>query len=107
MSASIEPEAFGRVAAEAQAMERPVIATALGGSLETVEDGVTGWLCAPNDVTALADAIIRGLNQTPEERQQMGQRGRGRVMERFSKASMCALTLEVYRTAINQHAESP
>ena len=56
VSASIEPEAFGRVAVEAQAMEKPIIATAIGGSLETIVPSETGFLVPPNDPAALAAA---------------------------------------------------
>ena len=61
LSASTDPEAFGRVAAEAQAMGRPVVASAHGGALETVEDGVTGILVPPGDAKALADGAARAL----------------------------------------------
>lgn len=59
VSASTRPEAFGRIAAEAQAMGRPVIATGHGGARETVQDGVTGWLVPPGDTDALARRWIR------------------------------------------------
>ncbi len=54
VNASTEPEAFGRVVIEAQAMARPVIATDHGGAVETVEHGVTGWRVPPGDADALA-----------------------------------------------------
>src|SRR5690242_9439472 len=66
--ASTQPEAFGRVVIEAQAMRRPVIASDLGGPAETVEQGVTGWRTPPGDASALASAIERVLALTPEER---------------------------------------
>jgi glycosyltransferase involved in cell wall biosynthesis len=59
--ASVEPEAFGRVVIEAQAMGRPVIASDLGGPAETVEQGVTGWRVPPGDASALASAIEQVL----------------------------------------------
>ena len=59
--ASTEPEAFGRVVIEAQAMGRPVIASDLGGPVETVEHGVTGWRVPPGDPRALAAAIEAAL----------------------------------------------
>jgi glycosyltransferase involved in cell wall biosynthesis len=61
VSASTSPEAFGRVAVEGQAMGKPVVATNIGGSLETVIDGVTGRLVPPNDAEAMAEAISECL----------------------------------------------
>ena len=60
VSASNEPEGFGRVIIEAQAMGRPVVATDHGGARETILPGVTGWLAAPGDPAALADGDRRG-----------------------------------------------
>ena len=68
VSASTEPEAFGRVAVEGQAMGRMVVATDHGGSRETIVDGRTGWLVQPNDTNSLADAIRVALTISPQER---------------------------------------
>jgi glycosyltransferase involved in cell wall biosynthesis len=65
VSASTAPEAFGRVAVEAQAMGRPVVATDHGGARETVAPGETGWLCPPGDAAALADALDAALSLDP------------------------------------------
>jgi glycosyltransferase involved in cell wall biosynthesis len=100
VSASTDPEAFGRVAAEASAMRRPVIATAHGGAMETVLDGESGILVPPNDAAALADAIAALLAASPARLAEMGERGRAYVTERFSTESMCAATLEVYRSLL-------
>ena len=54
---STDPEAFGRTAAEAQAMSRPVIAADHGGAVEVVKHGITGWRTPPGDAKALAEAI--------------------------------------------------
>ena len=67
--ASTEPEAFGRVVIEAQAMGRPVIASDLGGPIETVEHGVTGWRVPPGDAAALAAAIEAALALPAEQRE--------------------------------------
>ncbi|WP_185802865.1 glycosyltransferase family 4 protein [Pontivivens nitratireducens] len=96
VSASREPEAFGRVAVEAQAMGRPVIATAHGGSLETVEDGVTGWLYPPGDVEALADAVQAALSLDDSARAHMGLAARARIRSRFTVEMMQQATLAVY-----------
>jgi glycosyltransferase involved in cell wall biosynthesis len=99
-SASTDPEAFGRVAAEAAAMRRPVIATAHGGAMETVINGESGMLVPPNDAAALADAMAELLAAPPEHLAEMGERGRTHVTRRFSTESMCAATLDVYRTLL-------
>ncbi|CCQ72074.1 glycosyltransferase family 4 protein [Magnetospira sp. QH-2] len=96
VSASIEPEAFGRIAAEAQSMGRPVVATNHGGARETVVEGVTGWLAPPDDAAALARCLERALALTPEDRQTMAKRARAHVIQHFSKESMTSATLEVY-----------
>jgi glycosyltransferase involved in cell wall biosynthesis len=94
--ASTQPEAFGRVVIEAQAMGRPVIASDLGGPVETVEDGVTGWRVPPGDPGALAAAIDRALAQTPEERAALGARARASVLAHYTKQAMQEATLGVY-----------
>jgi len=96
VSASTDPEAFGRVVPEAQALGRPVIATDHGGARETVLEGETGWLVPPGDVEALATAIDCVLNLDEGERTALAQRAVGNVRKHFSKAAMCAKTLEVY-----------
>jgi glycosyltransferase involved in cell wall biosynthesis len=96
VSASTEPEAFGRVAVEAQAMGRPVIATDHGGARETVEPGRTGWLYPPGDVEALARAVDAALSLDPSARAHMGMAGRARVAQRFTVAAMQRATLAVY-----------
>ncbi len=75
--ASTEPEAFGRVVIEAQAMGRPVIASDLGGPVETVEHGVTGWRVPPGDAAALAAAIEQALALPAAERAELARRARG------------------------------
>lgn len=101
--ASIEPEAFGRTATEAQAMGCPVIATNIGAPPETVLaepavsiDSATGWLVAPGDAGALADALGQLLALPAENVLEMGQRARRRVAENFSLEAMKKQTLNVY-----------
>jgi glycosyltransferase involved in cell wall biosynthesis len=96
VSASIEPEAFGRVVAEAQAMGRPIIATDHGGAKECVVAGETGWLVPPNDAEALADAIRRALALPPDARRELAARAVAHIAANFSKEAMCAKTLAVY-----------
>lgn len=100
VSASTDPEAFGRVAVEGQAMGRPVIATAHGATDETVLPGRTGWLTAPGDPQALAQALDRFLALSAEERGLMAQDAMDFVRAKFSKEAMCARTLDVYREVL-------
>lgn len=95
--ASTDPEAFGRTVIEAQAMERVVVASDLGGPRETVEDGVTGFRVPPGDPAALAAALARVLAMPAEERAAMGARARAAVLVRCTTARMAAATLAVYR----------
>ncbi len=97
VSASVRPEGFGRVVVEAQAMGRPVIATAHGGACETVRHGETGWLVPPGDVEALGRAIRRALDLSAAERDRMARAGQAYVRRNFALTGMCAATLEVYR----------
>ncbi len=101
--ASIEPEAFGRAAAEAQIMGCPVIATRLGAPQETVlappaagRDTMTGWLVTPGDARALADAMAEALTLDQGARVALGLRARKHVEANFTLAGMKHQTLEVY-----------
>ncbi len=93
---SLEPEPFGRVVVEAQAMERLVIVSDHGGAAETVEHNVTGWRVPPGDVATLADAIAAGLALDAASRALFGAAARASVVDRFSAARMGAATLAVY-----------
>jgi glycosyltransferase involved in cell wall biosynthesis len=97
---STQPEAFGRVVIEAQAMRRPVIASDLGGPVETVEHGVTGWRVPPGDAGALAAAIDAALALPPEARNAIGCRARASVLRRCTVAAMQQATLDAYRQVI-------
>lgn len=97
VSASVEPEGFGRAVIEGQAMARPVVATDHGGAAETVEPGVTGWRVPPGDAAALAVALDAALGLLPAERDALGQAARASVLARYSTAAMQAATLDVYR----------
>ena len=102
VSASTDPEGFGRVAVEAQAMGVPVVATNHGAALETVEPGVTGWLVPPGEPLALAQAVGAALDLDEEARVCLAAIARARVVEQFSRARMCAATLAVYRELLPQ-----
>jgi glycosyltransferase involved in cell wall biosynthesis len=95
-ASSAQPEAFGKVVIEAMAMGKPVVATAHGGSLETVIDGETGWLVPPGEPRAMAQAITQALAQR-EQLPKVGEKGRRWVSEHFTAESMCRKTLDVYQ----------
>lgn len=101
VSASTDPEAFGRVPVEAQAMGRPVVATRHGGARETVDDGKTGWLVRPGDPKALAWGIRVALQMSADERATMAEQARAWVTEKFAVDRMCADTLDVYRSLLS------
>jgi glycosyltransferase involved in cell wall biosynthesis len=98
--ASTRPEAFGRVVIEAQAMARPIIATDLGGPVETVRQGETGWRIPPGDPDALAAAIGVALDLTAEDRAALGRRARASVP---TLRAMQDATLDVYKTVLGAH----
>lgn len=94
---STDPEAFGRVVIEAQAMAAMVIASDHGGAAETVSHGETGWLVPPGDAQALADALDFVLALPLEQRRRIGAVARASVCENYTTAVMQAKTLDVYR----------
>jgi glycosyltransferase involved in cell wall biosynthesis len=96
VSASTDPEGFGRVITEAQAMGRPVVATDHGGARETILPGVTGWLAPPRDPVALADAIGEALRLDPSERAAFARRARAHVAANYTREAMCGKTIDVY-----------
>ena len=96
VSASTDPEGFGRVIVEAQAMGRPVVATDHGGARETILPGATGWLAAPGDLAALAAAIGEALALDGAERAAFAHRARAHVAAGFTRETMCARTIDVY-----------
>jgi glycosyltransferase involved in cell wall biosynthesis len=96
------PEAFGRVAAEAQAMGVPVIASNLGAAPETVRTGLdaTGFLVEPDNAAALAAALERALALSEDERHAMAARARAHIAARYTLTRMCTDTLAVYAEVI-------
>lgn len=99
---TVEPEAFGRVCVEAQAMGRPVVASSLGGAKETVIEGETGWLVPPGEAEPLAAALTRALLLDVGERRDMAMRTRSQMSERFSVERMCAQTLSLYDRMLSE-----
>lgn len=102
VSASIEPEGFGRVPIEAQAMGRPIIATDHGGAQETVVRGETGWLVPPNDSDAMARAIEQALSMTENQRSLLATRAMNHIATNFSKEKMMDETLNVYAELLQE-----
>lgn len=93
---SLEPEAFGRVPVEAQAMGKPVIATNHGGFCETIVNGETGWLVAPGDVNALADKLQTVLSMNESARVAWALRSRQHACDFYSSTLMQHKTINVY-----------
>jgi glycosyltransferase involved in cell wall biosynthesis len=94
---SLTPEPFGRVAIEAQAMGRPVVAFDHGGAVESIIAGTTGWLAKPADVDDLATAVDTALSLKPRARQQYSKRARQHVLDDFTTDLMKSKTLTIYR----------
>ncbi|HXS40938.1 MAG TPA: glycosyltransferase family 4 protein [Stellaceae bacterium] len=107
VSASTAPEGFGRVVVEAQAMGRPVIATAHGGALETVRPGETGLLVPPGDAGALAEALAATLDLDPGTRLALARHQIAHAREHFSSALMTRRTLDVYEELVPRQATAP
>lgn len=94
---SVEPEAFGRVPIEAQAMGRPVIATNHGGACETIVPEETGWLVEPGNADQLAQAIQIALHLLPDQLQWMAENAIWNAQHNFSLDVMQRQTLDVYK----------
>lgn len=102
VSASQEPEAFGRVIVEAQAMGKPVIVTSTGAYQETVLPGETAWVVPPGDPDALANALNEALGLSTEERNAIGARAQAFVADRYTRQRMCNDTLAVYAELLTE-----
>ncbi|MCG8621527.1 MAG: glycosyltransferase family 4 protein, partial [Proteobacteria bacterium] len=94
---STRPEGFGRVAIEAQAMARPVVAFAHGGAVESIKDGETGFLAPPIEASGLAVAVDKALAMTSNQRNTMGKKAQAHVRRHFTATQMVVATLAVYR----------
>ena len=94
---STAPESFGRAVIEACAMGRPVLASPLGATAETIIAGETGWLVEAGNPAAWAEAIKVALDLTPEARGRLGVRARTHAVTHYSLAAMCEATFGLYR----------
>lgn len=102
VSTSIRGEAFGRVVPEAQAMKKMVIATSIGGSLETIIDDKTGWLVDPNNKKKFAEIIDKVLNMSREEKAKMGEVARQHIVDNYTTEKMCSKTVNLYNKMLNK-----
>ena len=100
ISSSTDPEAFGRIAVEAQSMGKFVIASNHGGSVETVIDNETGYLYSPHSHKELADRIIKSIEQNKYNSSDVSEAGIKNVKENYTVDGMCKETLEFYERII-------
>ena len=98
---SAQPEPFGGVVLEAMALERPVIATAIGGSSEQVVPEKTGFLIPPADPHALAEKL-RTLLTDPALRDRMGRAGRERIAKDLCLDRTVEGITAIYRQALKK-----
>lgn len=103
---SITPEPFGRVALEAQAMGRPIVAFAHGGAVESIDHGKTGWLATPGDVDSLAENIRVALTLHPRVRKNYATDARAHIEAHFSTDQMCQATLKIYRRVLAKNQKN-
>ena len=101
VSSSIEPEAFGRVAVEAQSMEKPIIASNIGGSNETIIDEKTGFLYEAGNAKSLSNKILKTLNMDETLLKSIGNEGRKNIVQKFNVEKMCFSTYSEYKRLLN------
>ena len=101
VSASTEPEAFGRVAVEAQSMEKPIIASDIGGSKETIVNEKTGFLYQAGDAKSLSNKILKILYMDETLLKSIGAQGRKNIVQKFNVEKMCFSTYSEYKRLLN------
>ena len=101
VSASIEPEAFGRVAIEAQSMEKSIIASNIGGSNETIINHKTGFLFESGNSESLSKKIVEVLNLDESRLKLIGIEGRKNIIKKFNVEKMCFSTYSEYKKLLN------
>jgi len=101
VSASIKPEAFGRVAVEAQSMEKPIIASNIGGSKETIINNITGFLFDSGNSESLSEKIIDILQLDESTLKSIGNEGRKNTIKKFNVEKMCFSTYAQYQKLLN------
>jgi len=100
VSSSIEPEAFGRISVEAQAMRRPILASDHGGSKETIIEGKSGFLFKNNNPESLAENLNKLMETDKDKLQSIGNEGRKNVLRKFDVEKMCYSTFLEYKKLI-------
>ena len=100
VSASVEPEAFGRVAVESQSMAKPIVASNIGGSRETVLNKKSGFLYKHNDPRELAKILNTVIQLSQEELKSIGNEGRKNVAKKFDVEAMCESNLREYKRLV-------
>ena len=101
VSSSIEPEAFGRVSVEAQSMEKPIVASNIGGSNETIINDKTGFLFKAGDSKNLSEKLKEVLNLSELTLNGIGAEGRKNIIAKFNVEKMCNTTYSEYKKLIN------
>ena len=101
VSSSIEPEAFGRISVEAQSMKKPIIASNIGGSNETIIDNKTGLLFESGNPQSLSSKLSEMIKLDTLTLDLMGNEGRKNVLNRFNIEKMCFNTYSEYKKLIN------
>ena len=101
VSASIEPEAFGRISVEAQSMKKPIVASNIGGSMETIVDNKTGLLFSSSDHHSLSEKLDFIFRLDDTSLNVMGNNGRKNVQKKFNVEKMCFSTYSEYKKLIN------
>ena len=101
VSTSIKPEAFGRVAVEAQSMKKPIIASNIGGSKETIINDKTGFLFEAGSALSLSKKIIEVLQLDETTLKSMGNEGRKNITKKFNVEKMCFSTYAEYKKLLN------
>ena len=101
VSASIEPEAFGRVAVEAQSMEKLIIASNIGGSKETIIDEKTGYLFENGNAKSLSQKILKAITLDETSLKTFGIEGRKNIIQKFNVEKMCFSTYSEYKRILN------
>jgi glycosyltransferase involved in cell wall biosynthesis len=103
LSTAIEPEAFGRIAAEGEAMGKIVIASNIGGSLDNLKNNITGYHFESGNALDLSKKITKALDLDDKTRAEIASSAQNYIKENFTKQIMCDKTLEVYQNVVNNN----
>ena len=101
VSASTEPEAFGRISVEAQSMQKPIIASNIGGSNETIIDEKTGFLYEAGNAKSLSNKILKIFYMDEIQLKAIGTQGRKNIVQKFNVEKMCFSTYSEYKRLLN------